>query len=401
VGDSLAQGLAPRLTELARQVGITFASSATKSTTIADWLQGAQSDLLRRDLEGFDPRYVLVSLGTNDMRANDPVAAGRRAGELAQTVLRSGAAVAWIAPPEMPFPDRGFRAALEEAVRPHGRIFDSTKLTIPRQKGDFHPTGAGYAAWADAIAAWVPFSAFGAQPGAEPVEEEAAQHLTLPRRVAVAGMVELDVDDYVARVVTGEMGGSRELQALKAQAIAARTFVCRAMRDDPKLGTPAKPVPNSESFQVASKGAKPLCAQAARETGGGVATYQGRLILANFVAGGVWPRGAWDGSGSAKTEKYVTYNQGRSGMSVIRTSLAKIDHRDNRGCLSQNGAEELARRGWTWPAILRFFYGSDIQFTIPEPLGSSVPMAGRPGSGAGELGLGLLALGALGLLAKV
>ena len=204
------------------------------------------------------------------------------------------------------------------------------------------------------------------------------------------------------------MGGSHELQALKAQAIAARTYVSRAMRDDPTLGTAAKPVVNSESFQVASKVPRPLPAQAAHETSGGVATYMGRLILANFVAGGIWPQGAWDGRGTtAKTEHYVTYNQGRRGSSVITTSLSSTSHRDNRGCMSQNGAEELARRGWKWPMILRFFYGEDLQFTIPEPLAppkpapsaATKPAASRSGAD-GDLSVGLLALAAFRFLVK-
>ena len=202
--------------------------------------------------------------------------------------------------------------------------------------------------------------------------------LLIPVRVFVEGMGEVALNEYVARVVTAEMGGSREIEALMALAIVARTFVSRAMQDDPKLGTAAKPAPNRGSFLVASKDAKQLPAQAADATSGGVATHMGRFIPAYFVAGGAWPKGAWDGKGTdADTEQYVTYNHGRSGASVVQTSLS---HRDNRGCMSQNGAGELARRGWKWPAILRFFYGNDLRFTIPEPLGQS---AGAEPSDAG------------------
>jgi lysophospholipase L1-like esterase len=408
IGDSLAEGLAPRLTQLALQEGITFASSASKSTTIAHWLRG---DQIVRVVEQFNPGLVLVCLGTNDLAAGGGAAAGRRAGELAATLLRSRVAVAWIAPPVMPFVDKGFRAALDTAVRSHGRFFDSTQIRIERAADRVHCTPAGYRTWAEAIAAWVPFSAFSVHPSAEPTKPPPAAsspHIVLRSRLFVAGMGEMSLDAYVARVVTGEMGGSPQLQALKAQAIAARTFVSRAMRDDASLGTPAKPVPNSEHFQVASKVAKPLPARAARETSGGVATHMGRLILANFVAGGAWPQRAWDGKGAkAKTEHYVTYNQGRSGTSVIKTSLASTGHRDNRGCMSQNGADELARRGWKWPAILRFFYGDDIQFTIPEPVVQAKPgpsaaptlLAARP-AGDSDLSVGLLALAAFRLLMK-
>ena len=79
-----------------------------------------------------------------------------------------------------------------------------------------------------------------------------ARHLALRDRLVVAGLGELDLDDYAARVVTAELGGSRQLEALKAQAIAARTYVQHALHDDPALGTAAKPVRNGQDFQVAA-----------------------------------------------------------------------------------------------------------------------------------------------------
>jgi hypothetical protein len=170
-------------------------------------------------------------------------------------------------------------------------------------------------------------------------------------------------------VVTAELGGSRHLEALKAQAIAARTYVQHALHSDPALGTEAKPVRNGQDFQVAAAVATALPRRAAEETRGGVAFYRGRLILANYVAGAPWAPGAWEGIASPKypTEKYVTYNAGRVGASVLPTQQANPRHADNRGTLSQNGADALAARGWTWPRILRFFYGDDLQFTLPEP----------------------------------
>src|SRR5262249_1978489 len=153
--------------------------------TIAHWLQG---DVIRRTMEEFDPRLVLVCLGTNDLAGGGGATAGHRGGELTATVLRNGAAVAWIAPPVMPFADKGFRAALEEAVQRDGRIFDSTKLDIQRAGDKVHCTPAGYRAWAEAIAAWVPFSAFGAHPAAEPTEpppDAPSPHLALRGRLFV------------------------------------------------------------------------------------------------------------------------------------------------------------------------------------------------------------------------
>jgi hypothetical protein len=118
-----------------------------------------------------------------------------------------------------------------------------------------------------------------------------------------------------------------------------------------------------------------LPSRAAEETRGGVAFYRGRLILANYVAGAPWAPGAWKGIESAKhaTERYVTYNAGRVGASVVPTRQADPRRSDNRGTLSQNGADALAERGWKWPRILRFFYGEDLEFTLAEPAESAAP----------------------------
>src|SRR4051812_1365223 len=59
-------------------------------------------------------------------------------------------------------------------------------------------------------------------------------------------------DAYVPRVCTQENGGA-DFEALKAQAVAARTYLLRAMRDDPALGTTSKPVGNGEYFQAYAK----------------------------------------------------------------------------------------------------------------------------------------------------
>jgi hypothetical protein len=305
------------------------------------------------------------------MGAADAGAEGRRAGELVDALFQSSAAtVAWIGPPSLPVDKSAFRSALAAMCSPREvRIFDSQALDLARAPDRIHMTPAGYRAWAESIAAWVPFNGLGAST-APP-----ARHVALRDPVVVVGLGELALDDYVARVVTGELGNSRQLEALKAQAIAARTYVQRALHDAPSLGTAANPVRNGQDFQVAAARAMALPSRAAEETRGGVAFYRGRLILANYVAGAPWAPGAWKGIESPEhaTEKYVTYNAGRVGASVVPTRQADPRRSDNRGTLSQNGADALATRGWKWPRILRYFYGEDLEFTLAEPAESAAP----------------------------
>lgn len=169
----------------------------------------------------------------------------------------------------------------------------------------------------------------------------------------------MELEDYVARVCTRE-NGAAAFEALKAQAVAARTYVLRAMRDEGPIGTPAKPIPNSQEFQAYSSVASPGCAAATGQTRGLVARWAGNLIVANYVAGAKLKDDGTLGDDPTRTEKWVTYNRGRTGPQVMPTPLSRVDRRDNRGCMSQNGADWMARRGVDFVGILRFYYGDDL-----------------------------------------
>lgn len=180
---------------------------------------------------------------------------------------------------------------------------------------------------------------------------------TIDRILTADGWMRFE-EDYLPRVVTGENGHAHP-EALKAQAVASRTYVLRAMRDDRSIGRTV-PVPNSQKFQVYSRGAFPQCIAAVEATRGEVARYQGRLVIANYVAGALWVNGR-PGNDPTNTERWVTYNEGRTGKSVLPTKLSHTGRSDNRGCMSQNGADWLARAGRTYKEILRFFYGADLE----------------------------------------
>ncbi|MBK9260216.1 MAG: hypothetical protein IPM54_10315 [Polyangiaceae bacterium] len=184
--------------------------------------------------------------------------------------------------------------------------------------------------------------------------------VTAPEKVLTSeGWLRFE-EEYLPRVVTGENGRAHP-EALKAQAIASRTYALRAMRDDAKLGR-TNPIPNSQKFQVFAKSALPQCVDAVNATRGMVAMHSGRLIIANYVAGAIWSNGA-PGADPTKTEKWVTYNDGKRGAQVSPTKLSSTSRADNRGCMSQNGADWLARNGRTFDAILRFFYGADLDIS--------------------------------------
>jgi hypothetical protein len=181
-----------------------------------------------------------------------------------------------------------------------------------------------------------------------------------PDRVLTAGGWMDFEEEYLPRVCSNELlHGFPE--AHTAQVIAARTYVLRAMRDRPGLGRTI-PLLNSTRFQTYSR-SKPAagCADAARRVRGIVIRHRGRLIFANYVAGAFRRADGSLGQDPTNTEKWVTYNVGRSGSDVVPTKLALTTHPGNRGCMSQNGAQWLAARGYNHGTILRYFYGEDIE----------------------------------------
>lgn len=188
--------------------------------------------------------------------------------------------------------------------------------------------------------------------------------------------------EYLPRVVTRENGAAAP-EALKALAIAARTYVLRAMLDDPRLGTPTRPIPNSEHFQTYAPAPTAQCLDETTATSGVVALYEHRLILANHVAGAIWMPSGLPGDDPTNTERWITYNKDKSGALVTPTALASTSRIENRGCMSHHGADWLARHGYPCGDILRYFYGADLELVDVRgsaPLPPPAPAPSRPPS---------------------
>jgi hypothetical protein len=206
----------------------------------------------------------------------------------------------------------------------------------------------------------------------------------------------LDIEaEYLPRVVQQEIGDVHGA-AMQFQSIAARTFLLRAMRDDHTLGTPAQPVKNSQGFQAYAATAGANARLIVASTRGQVLTWAGQLIIANYVAGAKWvetpagapgPRGRPGPPDALNTERWVTYNAGRSGDAVLPSAISSTTRRDNRGCASQEGAKSLAvMRGADALSIARFYYGEDVQIVAlvaPVPGAPNPPAAPVPGAPAG------------------
>ena len=213
----------------------------------------------------------------------------------------------------------------------------------------------------------------------------------------VQGVGTLDVEsDYLPQVVTCENGGA-SFAALESQAVAARSFLYYKLQSGGSIG-------DGQGDQVYTCGASAGDDQrrAVSETSGQILTYQGTLVAAFFVAGALQmgPDCTGGTNDPTATERYVTYNMGKSGADVEQTSLGYISPTNdaNRGCQSQNGAHCLSDAGWDYDSILRFYYGDDIEVTTaqgPCVVGSGPGPDAGPGPGAtGDLEGGCSAAGA-------
>jgi hypothetical protein len=181
----------------------------------------------------------------------------------------------------------------------------------------------------------------------------------------VSGSGTLDVEnDYIPQVVACENGGA-SLEALKAQAVAARTYLYYKLERQGSIG-------DGQGDQVytcgATAGDKHI--RAARETSGQVLRYQDVIIAAFYVAGALQsgPDCVGGTNDPTGTEHFVTYNEGKSGANVEQTTLGWVDpgNLENRGCQSQNGAHCLSDEGWDYDSILRYYYGDDIDVTTAK-----------------------------------
>ncbi|MBF8265737.1 MAG: Phage protein [Dehalococcoidia bacterium] len=170
----------------------------------------------------------------------------------------------------------------------------------------------------------------------------------------------MDLESQYLPVVIASENDAAPYEALKAQAVASRSFalykklveprsknfdVCDSEADQvysPKKFTDL-PSPNQEDIK-----------RAVKETKDTVLKYDGKVVAAFFVSGKNIPRD--------ETYKFVTYNEGKTGDSISRAQkpIGDPGNPSNHGVMGQVQAKELAYKSYDWQEILKYFYGSDI-----------------------------------------
>jgi hypothetical protein len=148
--------------------------------------------------------------------------------------------------------------------------------------------------------------------------------------------VELELEEYLRRVLPYEMPASWPEEALKAQAVAARTYAVAAIR---------KP----------RHGSAHLCATTHCQVYGQT-THSRTDAAIKATAGETWPAGT--GEYIAKCGRAdCPYCQGQGGTSGKAW--------DGRMC--QNGAKLMAERGVKYSEILAHYYGPAQSEPAPKP----------------------------------
>jgi hypothetical protein len=193
----------------------------------------------------------------------------------------------------------------------------------------------------------------------------------------VEGVGLIDVEtDYLAHVVNCE-NGAADFEALKAQAVAARSYLYYKLTNEGSIG-------DGQSDQVYTCGRMPgpQHFEAVSQTSGQVLTYQNIQVATFYVAGAIPSTldciPTAEDPDPTNTERYVTYNEGQSGDDLVQSPLGWVNSGNlaNRGCHSQNGAHCLSENGWNYEEILRFYYGEDI--VLEQAIGECVSLSPDP-----------------------
>ena len=163
-----------------------------------------------------------------------------------------------------------------------------------------------------------------------------------------AGPVELDLEEYLLGVVPSEIYESSHIEALKAQAGAARTFaVKRAM-----AGTVVDDTTSFQAYRAPLAESSPRSRQAVTETAGQVLTYGGEIIDCFYSAsnGGTCKR-----SGEVWSRDYPYYVNKPDPWDTAAREEKPTSASHGVG-LSQVGCMWAARQEIPYNEILAFYY---------------------------------------------
>lgn len=154
IGDSMLEGLGPRLAAYAEKNGHTLYTVIWYSSTSEVW---GRSDKLRHYIDIVHPDYVFICLGANELFVSD--IANKRRGYVKKMLADIDTIpYLWIGPPNWK-PDTGINDLVaSETV--DGGFFLSNGMHFERSKDGAHPTRSSAVLWMDSVARWMPAHSF-------------------------------------------------------------------------------------------------------------------------------------------------------------------------------------------------------------------------------------------------
>lgn len=150
IGDSMLEGLGPRLAAYAEKNGHTLYNVIWYSSTSLQW---GTSDRLRHYISTIHPTYIFVCLGANELFVKDIITKRR---DYVRHMVADIDTIpyVWIGPPNWK-PDTGINTLVAEETAP-GTFFLSDGMEFERSRDGAHPTRSSAALWMDSVARWMP-----------------------------------------------------------------------------------------------------------------------------------------------------------------------------------------------------------------------------------------------------
>jgi len=162
-----------------------------------------------------------------------------------------------------------------------------------------------------------------------------------------AGVVSIDIEEYLRGVVPSEMYASANIEALKAQAIAARTYAYKR-RNSVLSDTTA-----SQALRASLIGKYTRVDEAVRATAGQVLTYDDKIIDCFYSASN---HGITKRSGDVWKTHYPYYVSKLDEWDINAREERNVTHFGHGVGMSQHGAMWAARNGVSHEVILAFYY---------------------------------------------
>ena len=150
IGDSMLEGLSPRLAAYAKKNGHKMHSVIWYSSRTDVW---GKCDTLTHFIKKYNPDYIFICLGANELFYKNIV---ERHDKYVKEMLSQIGDIPylWIGPPNWK-PDTGINDLIQSNVK-EGCFFMSNGMHFDRAKDGAHPTRSSAILWMDSVARWMP-----------------------------------------------------------------------------------------------------------------------------------------------------------------------------------------------------------------------------------------------------